>query len=251
MEINVKTITGKPMAFPGNDKERISDLKLKISQKLNFPISSLKLSQNSKELENQQLLCEIDAKQPLILITLKKEKEKSNQELQNEIIEKISEMGFEKEEVVNCLKASHFNEELAVVYLTKGIPKREGKQRYKITSTEMRIIQQFGASAEIDDLRECFRNSSDCVDNVIFGFKKHNEALFKIFSRYPDLLTTILTGNKMNTENSLDESCLSEEDTKIVEILKQFGFEESECIQAYFLCQKNPEQTVNYLFDQK
>lgn len=252
MKIIVKTIIGKILTFECNPNSKISDLKKKIQTKTNIDQEKQNLISNSKKLQNDQKISTIDPKTPILLIPLKKLKQKTKTQKNKQIIEEISKMGFPYQKVKKCLESSFYNKTLAIEYLIKGIPKNLGrKKKYKVTPLEMQKIQQLGSSEILEDLRKFYKQNPDKINLIMENLKKSDENLFEFFSGNFGLFLDILNGGEKKnfSESEIEDFELSEEDSKIVEALKEFGFDEGKCIEAYFICDKNPELTVNYLLD--
>lgn len=188
-------------------------------------------------------------------------------------ISSLVEMGFERKNAENAIKAAQGNIDLAVEFLYNGIPERlpAGNSNANfgnnnISNVNVSPVQKVASIVKVicsrdpSALQVILQNIQQNDPNL-FQQIKDNEAEFK------ELLTKPLDDNDMqcflqyNREIEGGESGgassgnrirLSKEDEEAIKRLMELGnFDKADVLQTYFACEKNEEMAANMLFEQK
>lgn len=164
----------------------------------------------------------------------------------------------------------------------QGQNQGQGQQQVQMTQQQLQTIQQLANSPAFVQLRQQAQANPQVIPQFLQILQQQNPSLYNLFVQNPQLLTALLTGNvqvqgqgqnlpqtqtqgqaQPQTQNQGNLEVpnlpqgnggenvveLSDEDYEAIQVLKSFGFNEQQCIEAYLVCGKNQELAVNYLLD--
>ena len=289
-----------------SEKNTIKDLKNEIEKLHGFDSAQIKLLFNGKVLTDDKTLEEYQIKNENVIIMMntklkakenpqpteqqkpesskeepkkeeqpKKEEEKPKteepkpKEQDNQKINQLVEMGYEKAKVEQALSAAKGNVDLAIEYLNSNIP-------VPSPSDQPSTNQQTGSGPNVPlELRRyasfmkvLCRDDPERIYTLLNTLKSKNPALLnRIKEREEDFKQLLVSPvNQQDIDNykffeqeigniprgqRRIEIQLTQEEREAINRLKELGFSESDAIQAYIACDKNEELAANYLFEQK
>ena len=289
-----------------SEKNTIKDLKNEIEKLHGFDSAQIKLLFNGKVLTDDKTLEEYQIKNENVIIMMntklkakenpqpteqqkpesskeepkkeeqpKKEEEKPKteepkpKEQDNQKINQLVEMGYEKAKVEQALSAAKGNVDLAIEYLNSNIP-------VPSPSDQPSTNQQAGSGPNVPlELRRyasfmkvLCRDDPERIYTLLNTLKSKNPALLnRIKEREEDFKQLLVSPvNQQDIDNykffeqeigniprgqRRIEIQLTQEEREAINRLKELGFSESDAIQAYIACDKNEELAANYLFEQK
>ena len=201
-------------------------------------------------------------------------------------INTLVEMGYEKSQVIAAIKAARGHVEVAVEFLTNGIPEgindndndqlMEGEGEGEGEGEE--------GDEDIDPLKKTAiiakvicQNDPVKLQNFLANINQNDPDLMALITEHQDefreYLEQPLTQNDYRIFKNFQQELglggeeqphhhgpgghgiqldLSPQDREAIKRLKELGnFNEAEVIQAYIACEKNEEMAANYLFEQK
>jgi UV excision repair protein RAD23 len=152
-----------------------------------------------------------------------------------------------------------------------------GQQTIQMSQQQLQTLQQLANSPAFVQIRQQAQNNPAIIPQFLTIMQQQNPSLYNLFMQNPQLLSALLTGNIQAQEQTNPTSLegfqenltgnedeeeedmsqnnpehvveLSEEDYEAVQTLKEFGFSEQQCIEAYLICNKNRDWALNYLLD--
>ena len=195
-------------------------------------------------------------------------------------INTLVEMGYDKSQVVAAIKAARGHIEVAVEFLTNGIP--EG---IDLNDNDNEQAMEGGEDGEeVDELKKAAifakvicQNNPLKLQNFLANINQTNPELMTLITqnedKFKEYLSQPLTQNDIAIFRNLTQELgigggegghqhgegrpriqlnLTQQDREAINRLKELGnFNEADVVQAYIACDKNEEMTANYLFEQK
>ena len=202
--------------------------------------------------------------------------ESSNKDKNNYIkeIDKLLEMGFDKEKSIEVITLTKGNIELAIEYLTSGNIPQNAPTNVNLGNNN-NINNNSNNNSNLDPelvknasiLKILCQNNPNKIISLLNNIKSKSPALFNKIKQHEEEFKNLLIApitqeditNFRNTQLAIRSGAgrrtqiqLTKEESDAVKRLKQLGnFSQAEVIQAYFACDKNEELTANFLFEQK
>lgn len=188
-------------------------------------------------------------------------------------VNKLVDMGFEREKVVASMRASFNNPERAVEYLTTGtIPEtvvedfpRAGPTSATAVSSQLDFLKN---DPQFRQLRQMIQQNPDMLGPIIEQLSQTSPELLQMIDQHrEEFLSLLMDGQPMedgdeetddDEQEIMEESQLppgaqilhlTQEDNQAVERIASMGFDKSLVIEAYFACDKDEELAVNYLLE--
>ena len=192
----------------------------------------------------------------------------------------LVDMGYDKSQVVAAIKAARGHIEVAVEFLTNGIP--EG---IDLNDNDNEQAMEGGEDGEeVDELKKAAifakvicQNNPLKLQNFLANINQTNPELMTLITqnedKFKEYLSQPLTQNDIAIFRNLTQELgigggegghqhgegrpriqlnLTQQDREAINRLKELGnFNEADVVQAYIACDKNEEMTANYLFEQK
>jgi UV excision repair protein RAD23 len=205
---------------------------------------------------------------------------------QQQKVENLSQMGFEKEACENALRAAFWFEDRAIDYVLNGIPadvmdamaqaqaqpqaqappqqvaqqqgaqpgqEQEGGPLANIPPEILTQIQDLIQNAQFMELRQHARNNPEVVFPHIIGFIQQSKPqLWEFFEGNLELFKQLILGGPEGQQapaENPNEIRLLPSEAAAIGRLQEFGFEKYECAVAYLSCDKNEEMALSMLFD--
>ncbi|KYN29805.1 UV excision repair protein RAD23 like protein B [Trachymyrmex cornetzi] len=193
----------------------------------------------------------------------------------NTMVNNIMDMGYEREQVVQALRASFNNPDRAVEYLITGIPAQlfedppedppEAQEQLQDQSQDplafLRLQPQF------QQMRQVIQQNPQLLNNLLQQIGSTNPALLQLISQNQEAFVRMLNepvcrafsrigavnggpgaGAATGVGSGLIQ--ITPQDREAIERLKALGFPEHLVVQAYFACEKNENLAANFLLSQ-
>ena len=274
-------------------QKTIKDLKNEIEKAHKFDSNLMKLLHNGVILEDSKTIESYNIKDENVVIMMnskpkqkpnppssstslpaqndpKQEKQKEENNPNNQKINSLVEMGYEKDKVEKALIASGGNIDKAIEYLSSGnIPERTQQTQTNVNnsgnnSNNSNLDDDLKKNASIlkilchKDPNKIFSlmdNIKNKSPNLLNKIKQHEE-------EFKNLLISPITREDINVFNAFQQRLargarrpqikLTREESEAIKRLENLGnFSHTEVIQAYIACDKNEELAANFLFEQK
>lgn len=205
---------------------------------------------------------------------------------QQQKVDNLSSMGFEKEACENALRAAFWFEDRAIDYVLNGIPadvmdamaqahaqpqaqappqqvpqqqgaqpgqQQQGGPLANIPPEILTQIQDLTQNAQFMELRQHARNNPEVVFPHIIGFIQQSKPqLWEFFEENLELFKQLILGGPADGQPQAEnpnEIRLLPAEAQAIARLQEFGFEKYECAVAYLSCDKNEEMALSMLFD--
>jgi len=184
-------------------------------------------------------------------------------------------MGFRRDDVVTCLQAAFNNPDLAVEYLTTGLPDDEedddadeeelealeemargmpfpgmgGSEgdRGEISEEAAAALEELQNHPQFEEIAALIRQDPSMLQQVLPALAQQNPELMQLISTHREEVAELLAGDAPPRDEGFQ---LTSEETAAVERLQQLGFSRAVVVQAYIICGKSEELAANYLFEQ-
>lgn len=206
----------------------------------------------------------------------------------NTMVNNIMDMGYEREQVEQALRASFNNPDRAVEYLLTGIPAQVFEDPLEDGAEAQEQLQDQGQDPlaflrmqpQFQQMRQVIQQNPQLLNTVLQQIGQTNPALLQHISQNQEAFIRMLnepvettggTGARVmpvsaaaiasaaasgglsggsNTRAPVDVVQLTPQDREAVDRLKVLGFPEELVVQAYFVCDKNENLAANFLLSQ-
>ncbi|XP_034948016.1 UV excision repair protein RAD23 homolog B isoform X2 [Chelonus insularis] len=199
----------------------------------------------------------------------------------NTMVNNIMDMGYEREQVEQALRASFNNPDRAVEYLLTGIPAQlfddmpedssESQAGINVPAiNDQDPLAFLRSQPQFQQMRQVIRHNPQLLNAVLQQIGQSNPALLQLISQNREAFVRMMnepgsTGGSTAQAGSLPASNpsgrggnggatgvipVSQQDREAIERLKALGFPEHLVLQAYFACDKNENLAANFLLSQ-
>lgn len=180
-------------------------------------------------------------------------------------IQSIMDMGYNRQQVEQALRASFNNRERAVEYLITGIPEEFLQEQEADEGSEEDPLGFLRDQPQFQQMRAVIQQNPNLLNAVLQQIGQTNPALLQVISQHQQAFVRMLNEPVNPTASGVtaDESTVepqaqqprnviqvSPQDKEAIERLKALGFPEHMVIQAYFACEKNENLAANFLLAQ-
>lgn len=195
--------------------------------------------------------------------------EASNEPDLEATIQSIMDMGYNRQQVEQALRASYNNRERAVEYLITGIPDDLLQEQDIDEGSEEDPLSFLRDQPQFQQMRSVIQQNPSLLNAVLQQIGQTNPALLQAISQHQQAFVRMLNEPTTPTPGSApvslhapEESAeaaapqaqniiqVSPQDKEAIERLKALGFPEHMVIQAYFACEKNENLAANFLLSQ-
>ena len=184
----------------------------------------------------------------------------------NKMVEEIQGMGFEREQVVQALRAAFNNPDRAIEYLLSGIPQDpqpmtqpqmgEGTQ----LQGQQEDLSSIMNSPVFQQLSAAIRQNPQLLPVVLQQIQTSNPQLYALLTaNQGQLLQSLLTqggaggaggtGGQGQAPQGQNVISITREEKEALDRLCELGFDQQTALEAYLACDKNEELAANYLFE--
>ncbi|XP_066590971.1 UV excision repair protein RAD23 homolog A [Prorops nasuta] len=196
----------------------------------------------------------------------------------NTMVNNIMDMGYEREQVEQALRASFNNPDRAVEYLLTGIPAQLFEDPPEDPPESQEPIQEQGQDPlaflrmqpQFQQMRQVIQQNPQLLNAVLQQIGQTNPALLQLISQNQEAFVRMLNEPVEPTSGAgarvLPVSAaavasasagagagpiqITPQDKEAIERLKALGFPEHLVVQAYFACEKNENLAANFLLSQ-
>lgn len=182
-------------------------------------------------------------------------------------IQSIMDMGYDRPQVEQALRASFNNRERAVEYLITGIPEELLHEQEAEESSDEDPLAFLRDQPQFQQMRAVIQQNPNLLNAVLQQIGQTNPALLQVISQHQEAFVRMLNepvnpsaAGVASDENVADIQQpqlgsqnviqVSAQDKEAIERLKALGFPEHMVIQAYFACEKNENLAANFLLSQ-
>ncbi|GBP30659.1 UV excision repair protein RAD23 homolog B [Eumeta japonica] len=180
-------------------------------------------------------------------------------------VQSIMDMGYNRQQVEQALRASFNNRERAVEYLITGIPEELLQEQEIEEGPDDDPLAFLRDQPQFQQMRAVIQQNPNLLNAVLQQIGQTNPALLQAISQHQQAFVRMLNepvnpSSGANVEESALESPqpqqpqnviqVSPQDKEAIERLKALGFPEHMVIQAYFACEKNENLAANFLLSQ-
>lgn len=178
-------------------------------------------------------------------------------------VQSIMDMGYNRQQVEQALRASFNNRERAVEYLITGIPEELLQEQEGEEASDEDPLAFLRDQPQFQQMRAVIQQNPNLLNAILQQIGQTNPALLQAISQHQQAFVRMLnepvnpTSGSAATEESVAESQppqqpqnviqVSPQDKEAIERLKALGFPEHMVIQAYFACEKNENLAANFL----
>ncbi|KAI5633083.1 UBA/TS-N domain-containing protein [Phthorimaea operculella] len=155
-------------------------------------------------------------------------------------VQSIMDMGYNRQQVEQALRASFNNRERAVEYLITGIPEELlQEQEVEEEGNDEDPLAFLRDQPQFQQMRAVIQQNPNLLNAVLQQIGQTNPVLLQAISQpqQPALPQNVAIQ-------------VSPQDKEAIERLKALGFPEHMVIQAYFACEKNENLAANFLLSQ-
>ncbi|KAL7671821.1 hypothetical protein ACOME3_006724 [Neoechinorhynchus agilis] len=203
----------------------------------------------------------------------------------NELVTRLVDMGFERNKVERALQASFYNPERAVEYLaTDSIPSHAINTPASSSSAislsipadfdsqdPTATLQILRTQPGFAQLRRVVQSDPNMLSSLVAQIGEQNPDFLRFIETNPDAFLELLNSDDASVPPSSSGNDhmaaaapvlppqqfptmpqgfnLDDRDKQAIERLKDLGYSELACIQAYFACDKNEEAAANLLLE--
>ncbi|XP_045491410.1 UV excision repair protein RAD23 homolog A-like [Colias croceus] len=185
-------------------------------------------------------------------------------------VQSIMDMGYNRQQVEQALRASFNNRERAVEYLITGIPDDILQEQEAEESADDDPLSFLRDQPQFQQMRAVIQQNPNLLNTVLQQIGQSNPALLQAISQHQQAFVRMLN-EPVNApsggaavaapeevvvpESQLNQQPqnvihVSPQDKEAIERLKALGFPEHMVIQAYFACEKNENLAANFLLSQ-
>lgn len=181
-------------------------------------------------------------------------------------VQSIIDMGYNRQQVEQALRASFNNRERAVEYLITGIPEDLLQEVEAEESSDEDPLAFLREQPQFQQMRAVIQQNPSLLNTVLQQIGQTNPALLQAISQHQQAFVRMLnepvnpTSGSIAAEENISENQVphqpqnviqvSPQDREAIERLKALGFPEHMVIQAYFACEKNENLAANFLLSQ-
>lgn len=204
-------------------------------------------------------------------------------------VKELMDMGFPKAESEAAVKAARGDLSLAVEFLTNGIPENLMFQGGEGSNVDVHPTSTNALLKNISSIVKilCHNNPSQ-LQNILLTLQQSSPELIELIKQNEDEFKTLIQqpiteedirafnefnrqaqggiagetelgggsagageGDLVHGEDGRNYLKLSKQDYDAVNKLKELGFGEADCLQAYFACDKNEDMAANLLWENK
>lgn len=182
-------------------------------------------------------------------------------------VQSIMDMGYNRQQVEQALRASFNNRERAVEYLITGIPEELLQEQDVEEGSDEDPLAFLRDQPQFQQMRAVIQQNPNLLNAVLQQIGQTNPALLQAISQHQQAFVRMLnepaapaTGGAAAVDESAVEAPqpqqpqnviqVSPQDKEAIERLKALGFPEHMVIQAYFACEKNENLAANFLLSQ-
>lgn len=183
-------------------------------------------------------------------------------------VQSIMDMGYNRQQVEQALRASFNNRERAVEYLITGIPEELLQEQETEESSDDDPLGFLREQPQFQQMRAVIQQNPNLLNTVLQQIGQSNPALLQAISQHQQAFVRMLNEpvSTPATGAAPDDSAVenpipaaqqpqnviqvSPQDKEAIERLKALGFPEHMVIQAYFACEKNENLAANFLLSQ-
>jgi UV excision repair protein RAD23 len=183
-------------------------------------------------------------------------------------------MGFEREQVLNALRASFNNPDRAVEYLINGIPEQPVQEAAPASAPNDGATAPASNPPAMDDgsmqgapsreqaaaLSQLLAQRPELIEALISQMAQENPEMLQELSQNREALMQMLQNPQMlaqmlGSANGGGQGPppnviqITPSEQEAIQRLEALGFPRHRVIEAYFACEKNEELAANYLFD--
>ncbi|XP_025192534.1 UV excision repair protein RAD23 homolog B [Melanaphis sacchari] len=244
------------------------------------PSSSVSTSQKpaEKSLPAEQPRVEEQLTSPVIDTPASVPESASSDEFER-MVQNVMDMGYERSQVENALRASFNNPDRAVEYLLTGIPDELQADPTINQSMSSLISEDTGSSTgssqvpqadplaflrnqpTFQQMRSVVQQNPELLNSVLQQIGQTNPALLQMISNNQEAFVRML--NEPNEGAAAAPAAagrgpvggyevpVSTQDKEAIDRLKALGFPEHQVVQAYFACEKNENMAANLLLTQE
>jgi len=197
----------------------------------------------------------------------------------NNTITEICNMGFEREKVVQAMKAAYNNPDRAIEYLFNGIPQQTEPQPSAGQAgtgglpglgnigqggqgeNPANVLAGLTNDPNFQQLRAAIRNNPQMLQNVLAVIAQNNPQLFNLITQNQEAFTKLLLegdegegghgGHHGGGGGGSHVIQVTPEEKAAIDRLCNLGFERSLVIEAYFACDKDEALAANYLLERQ
>lgn len=181
-------------------------------------------------------------------------------------VQSIMDMGYNRQQVEQALRASFNNRERAVEYLITGIPEELLQEQEAEEGSDDDPLAFLRDQPQFQQMRAVIQQNPSLLNTVLQQIGQTNPALLQVISQHQQAFVRMLNEpvNASATGAAPEDSAaevqqlpqpqnviqISPQDKEAIERLKALGFPEHMVIQAYFACEKNENLAANFLLSQ-
>lgn len=177
-------------------------------------------------------------------------------------VHSIMDMGYNRQQVEQALRASFNNRERAVEYLITGIPEELLQEQDAEEGTDEDPLAFLRDQPQFQQMRAVIQQNPNLLNAVLQQIGQTNPALLQAISQHQSAFVRMLNepvnpsaAGAVAEENAVElpqvqAPQVSPQDKEAIERLKALGFPEHMVIQAYFACEKNENLAANFLLSQ-
>lgn len=195
-------------------------------------------------------------------------------EISESMVQEIMSMGYPESDVRRALIASFNNPDRAIEYLIEGIPDIADVLTQRQPGIAASVNPPTGGGAtggrtasagnplnflredpRFIQMRRVIRQRPELLSTVLARIGETNPALLAIIREHQDEFVTMLNENEEEASSEevqsegqdVQEIILTEEENIVIERLVALGFPRRVVLQAYIACERNEEQTADFL----
>lgn len=305
MKVTVKTLQQTSFELELDENETILSVKEKIQAKEGFDVDSQKLIYSGKILANDVQVKAIGIKEgEFLVVMVTKPAKKAEapkpaaapapapaqpaqpaaaaapaaahapttapaapaQEFSEDVVSKLTEMGFPRDECVAALRAAFGNPDRAVDYLMNGIPEGAGAEDMEESEpTAMEEDEEEDDDVMSDNplafllnqeeflqMRAAVQANPQLLQPLLQHLGQTQPDLLRLINDNQDHFLDVINDTSLPDEGGAGGFTVqvTQEEKEAIDRLVALGFDRQMAIEAYFACDKNETLAANYLMDQ-
>lgn len=172
------------------------------------------------------------------------------------MVQNIMSMGYAETDVRRALRASFNNPDRAIEYLIEGIPEFPDMLAPppEIQTDNLNLTQNplgfLRSDPRFNQMRQVIQQHPELLSTVLAKIGESNPTLLALIREHQEDFLRMVNENDDNTESEggqVVEVVLTESERSAVERLTALGFPRELVLQAYIACEKNEEETADFL----